>query len=336
MHICLFGREKSPRLLRCLGIALALCLTGSPASAVDLLRVNVFAGSGNLALFAGLAKGFFAKRDLRIELQFTPNSELQRNGLASGKFDIAIAGVDNAVAMVELSGMDVVIVSGGDAGMNEFLVQPEIKTVADLRGKTLLVDAPNTAFALLAKKILLDNGLKAGDYMVKPVGGTILRVKALLDRQGEAAIVNVPFSIEAKRQGAKSIGRTVDLLGPYQSGGAFVMREWLKANGPLLERFIAAWVESLRWALLPENRLEAAGLLAQRLKIPQAVALATYDAILDPKFGLQRDAKFDLEGFKAVLALRAEIEGQWGGTPPSPARYLDLSHYERAMALVGR
>jgi len=320
-----------------LGLVLGLSIAAAPARAADpeTLRVNVFPGSQNLALFSGVAKGFFEKRGLKVELQFTPNSEQQRSGLAEGKFEIAMAAVDNALAMVETAGKDVVIVSGGDSSMNEFLVLPEIGSVADLRGKTLLVDAPNTAYALLAKKILLANGLKAGDYAVKPVGGTAIRVKALMAKEGEAAIINIPFSILAKRQGAKSLGRTADLLGPYQATGAFVMRPWAQANGPVLERFIAAYVESLRWAMRPENRSEAAGLLASRLKLPQDVAEQTYDMLKEPKFGLQTDARLDIEGFKAVLALRAEIEGQWGGRPPAADRYLDLGYYERAMKLVG-
>lgn len=329
---------RSLALAMALAAGLGLGLTAHTARAADpvTLRVNVFPGSQNLALFAGLAKGFFDKRELKVELQFTPNSDQQRSGLAEGKFEIAFAAVDNALAMVEVAGKDVIIVTGGDSSMNEFLVQPEIRTVADLRGKTLLVDAPNTAYALQAKKILLMNGLKAGDYAVKPVGGTAIRVKALVGKEGEAAIVNIPFSIEAKRQGAKSLGRTIDLLGPYQATGAFVMRPWAGANAPALERFIAAYVESLRWAVRSENRVEAAGLLASRLKIDQEVALQTYDLLMDPKFGLQTDAKLDLDGFRAILALRAEIEGQWGGKAPAPDRYLDLGYYERAMKLLGR
>lgn len=49
-----------------------------------------------------------------------------------------------------------------------------------------------------------------------------------------------------------------------------------------------------------------------------------------------RDAKLDLEGFKNVLALRAEIEGQWGGKPPAPDKYVDLSYYDRALAALGK
>ena len=39
-----------------------------------------------------------------------------------------------------------------------------------------------------------------------------------------------------------------------------------------------------------------------------------------------------MEGFKNVLKLRAEIEGQWGGVAPPPDKYVDLSYYAKAMA----
>ena len=50
--------------------------------------------------------------------------------------------------MVEMAKHDVVIVTGGDSSMNEFFVQPDVRSLADLRGRTLIVDAPNTAYAL--------------------------------------------------------------------------------------------------------------------------------------------------------------------------------------------
>src|SRR5262249_59071707 len=61
----------------------------------------------------------------RSELHLTENSRSQRAGLAAGKFDIVHSAVDNALAMIEVGKHDVVIVTGGDSGMNEFFVQPE-------------------------------------------------------------------------------------------------------------------------------------------------------------------------------------------------------------------
>ena len=302
------------------------------------LRVRVFPGVQNVALFAGLVKGHFAKHDLRVDLQFTPNSQALRDGLAAGAFEIAHAAVDNAVAMVETAGVDVVIVLGGDRSMNQLFVQPEIQSVADLRGKTVIVDAPNTAYALQLKKILLVHGLSAGqDYAVKPIGGTFQRVDAMREnREYAASMLNPPFSIVAERSGLRSLGPAVKMIGPYQATGAFVLRSWAQANGPALERYIQAYVEALRWALDPANRDETIALLADRLKLAPDVAAATYAQAVDPVGGLAPDARLDLEGFRNVLALRAELEGQWGGRPPAPERYYDLQYYQRALATLGR
>ena len=64
-----------------------------------------------------------------------------------------------------------------------------------------------------------------------------------------AAIMNLPFSAQAIEAGLKSMGRTVVMLGPYQAGGAFVLRSWAKANPETLERYLAGYIESLRWVL---------------------------------------------------------------------------------------
>lgn len=70
-------------------------------------------------------------------------------------------------------------------------------------------------------------------------------------------------------------------------------------------------------------------IIAERLKIAPDVASLSYDAAIG---GYARDARFDVEGFRNTLKLRAEMEGQWGGNPPPPEKFLDLSYYERALA----
>ena len=312
---------------------LVLAMVASAAATADpaTVRVNSFPNAKALPLHAGVAKGIFARHGLVLRLSFTENSTRQREGLAAGEFDLVHAAVDNAVAMAETAKKDVVIVTGGDSGMNEFFVQAYIASFADLRGRKLVVDAPNTAYAIQAKKILLKHGLKDGtDYTVVPVGRGELRLKAMAEnRDYAAAILNLPFTIQAEQLGMKSLGSTVDMLGPYQANGAFALRAWVESNGPLLERYIAAYVESLRWVRRPENRAECAAILMEKLKVSREVAERTYTLLVDPARGFTPDAQFDMEGFRNLLALRAEIEG---GAAPRPEKYLDLSYYRRAIA----
>ncbi|MES2509833.1 MAG: ABC transporter substrate-binding protein [Pseudomonadota bacterium] len=298
-----------------------------------LLRVNIFNTSSNLPLFAAMAEGFFAARGLEIDVQNTPNSDEQRAGLAEGKFDIAHAAVDNAVAMIE-SGNDAVIVCGGDAGMNDFMVRAEINTMDDLRGKLLAVDAPNTAYALAAKKILKQAGLLENrDYSVKLAGGTGPRSAAMVaDPLLAAGMINPPFSFTVREKGLKSLGTQFDLLGPYQATGAFVMRVWAAAHADALAAYLAAYVEGQRHVLDLKNRDSMVELLETRFKLTPAVAAGTYEAVVAPGSGLAPDAAFNNEGFATVLSIRAEMEGMWGGKPPQAQRYLDLSYYDTALA----
>ena len=316
---------------------LVLLSAGSLAQETPL-RVNSFPISTALPLFAGVSQGIFQRHGLKVELQLTPNSQKQREGLAAGAFEIAHSAADNAVAMVEIGKHDVIIVTGGDSSMNELFAQPDLRAIDDLRGRIVAVDAPNTAYALQAKKILLLHGLKEGaDYTIKSVGSTLSRYSAMRDdRQVAATMLNPPFSVDARAAGFKSLGRAVDLLGPYQAISAFVLRSWAKANAEALERYIAAYVEATRWSLDPANKSAAAKLLIERFKLEPQVAERTLELLADSAFGLARDARFDMQGFRNVLALRAEIEGSWGGKPPAPERYVDLSYYENALKKISR
>jgi ABC-type nitrate/sulfonate/bicarbonate transport system substrate-binding protein len=326
---------------------LAAATAGADAADITTLRVNTFPNAKALPVHVGIAKGMFAKYGLAVEVESTESSQRQRDGLAAGRFQIAHAALDNAVAMIEVAKRDVIIVSGGDSGMNEFFVQPEISSFADLRGKTVVVDAPDTAYALQAKKLMLQHGLREGaDYTIKPVGAVALRYQAMIaDNSNAAAILNLPFTIEAADRGLKSLGGLVDLLGPYQAAGAFVMRNWARDNADALTRYLAAYVQALRWIRDRNNRTEAVNLLVGNLKLSRNIAERTYDLLVVPASGFTPDAKFDVEGFRNMLALRAEIARTSPAYPPPqagegsereapPDRYVDLHYYDEAIRLT--
>jgi hypothetical protein len=73
-------------------------------------------------------------------------------------------------------------------------------------------------------------------------------------------------------------------------------------------------------------------LLVNRGNLVPEIAARAYAYVTDPHEGFNRDAKFDMDGFKNVLNLRAEIEHAWGGAAPQPEKYFDLSYYNKAVA----
>ena len=300
------------------------------------LVVSAFPNAKALPLWAGEALGVFERFGLALTIDLTPGSDAQREKLLDGRIHIAQAAVDNALQLI-VEGHDVIIAMGGESGMNDFIVQADVKGFADLRGRALVVDAPNTAYALLARKILAGAGLEAGeDYQIKPIGNASMRFKAMLEDPFNAGgVMNPPFSSEAKLRGMKSLGRLTDLLGPYQAGGAFLLRAFAEQHSATVEAYIKAYVTCLRWVLDPANRSAGIDLLMTRLKLTQAVASAAHDQIIEPGFGFQRDAKLDLEGVRTMLATRAQTEGRHPRLDDMAA-YIDESLYHRALGALAK
>ena len=307
----------------------AFVLAASPQQARSdnsKLTVIVFPGVQNLPIFAAQAKGFYVRRGLDVEIKFTPNSDELRNGLAEGRYQIAHSAVDNAFALKDAN-VDIAVVLGGDNSFNHLVVQPEIQSLADVKGKTVAVDAVNTAYAFQLYEMLRQKGLNKGDYEVKPIGGTGSRLEAMTkDKTMVGAMLNPPFSIRAEKAGLKDMGTAAAALGAYQGTSAFVLRSWAGANADTLVKYLEAYIEGLRWSFDAKNRAEAVSLLVERLKLPEDIAALSYDST---KSDFNRDGAIDMDGMRNVLKLRAQFEG---GTPATPEKYLDLSYYQKARA----
>ena len=311
---------------------LATLLSAPDSRADELLRVNVFPGPQHVALYVAKEKGLFAKRGLNVEITFTPNAKAQRDGLADGSIDIAQAAVDNAVAMVEAGKKDVIIVAGGGNGMLNLFVRPEIKSYDDIRGKAVVVDSPDTAYAFVLYKMLALKGLKKADYGVFQGGDCMRRFNGIRnDPNNVAVLLNFPCNVLADREGYPNWGSAAEALGAYQADGVWVMREWAHAHGDTLVKYIEAIIEGLRWASKPENKAETAAIVGKTLKVAPDVAEKSVEGAVGPRGGLDKDAHVNMEDFKKLLSLRSEMTG---GPELKPEKYLDLSYYDRALAGV--
>ena len=310
-------------------LAATVALVAAPrdARAEDTkLAVIVFPGVQNLAMFAAQAKGFYAKRGLAVDIKFTVNSDELRGGLAEGKYQIAHSAIDNAFALKDKANADIAVVLGGDNSFNHLIVQPDIKSLAEVKGKTVVVDAINTAYAFQLYEMLKQKGVNKGDYEIKLAGGTALRLDAMLkDKNNVAGMMNPPFSTRAVKEGLKDMGTAAAALGAYQGTSAFVLRPWAQANSDTLVKYVQAYIEGWRWAFDPKNKAEVVKLLVERLKLTEDVATQSFD---DTKNDSAKDGAVDMAGVNNVLKLRAQYEG---GAPASPEKYLDLSYYKKAL-----
>ena len=307
--------------------------------AIERISAIVFPGGFNLPLWTAMAHRFLRARDIELDLAYTANSVEQLAGLITGKWDIGLTAFDNIVAYAEGQGEqpvegepDLFAFMGGDNGFLRLVVLPEMQTYADLRGKTLSVDAMTTGFAFVLRKMLALNGVSESAVTFERAGGALQRFQALQARKHAGTLLVTPFELMGAASGLRVLQSACDLLPHYQGISGTARRAWARANRDLLVRFIQAYLEALDWLYRSDNRANARDLLLKHVPtLGQEIAQATCDILLAARHGFHPQARIDDEGAATVLRLRTEY-AQPQKFLAQPEKYIDLSYYTAAIA----
>jgi ABC-type nitrate/sulfonate/bicarbonate transport system substrate-binding protein len=328
------------RLLAGLTLAGSLAsMTTVPAqTALPTMKVVAFAGASNWPFWVGQEKGFFKREGIDVALEITPNSvELAKN-LHEGRCDLALTSVDNVVAYNEAQGeadlggpADFVAIFGVDSGLLSIMAIPEVKTFADLKGKTLSVDAMTTGFAFVLRDLLARNGVSEADVQIVRVGGGAQRLEALLKKEQAATLLNTPLDLVAEARGFNRLARARDQLGAYQGIVAAMRRDRARDQRPQVQAFIRGFHTAVAWLADPANRDESITLLAGKMRgMERASAERAYQALLDPATGIYRDLRIDRDGLANVLRLRSTYAPA-RRILSDPDRYIDLTYLHAAL-----
>ena len=135
-----------------------------------------------------------------------------------------------------------------DKAVLPVFVRPEIKEWSDLRGKKLAVDAVDTAFALVLRKVLLAKGLDLtrGDYELVAVGNTPLRLESMKRSETFAGILTPPVDTQAVAAGMIRLGDSSEVRPNFHNTIFAVNRVWAESQRQNLVGFFRAWLASMR------------------------------------------------------------------------------------------
>jgi ABC-type nitrate/sulfonate/bicarbonate transport system substrate-binding protein len=304
------------------------------------LRVIVFAGGFNLPIWAGQRQGFFTEEGLRLDLTYTPNSVYQLTQLLAGNYDIGMTAIDNVVAYQEGQNEapigpnpDLFAFMGSDNGFLSLVTQARYRSIADLRGATLTVDAMTTGFAFVLREILARNGIAESEVRFERAGGVASRFRAMLERPEHAGTMQMtPFELQGEARGLNTLVQAEPALGaPYMGVVGAARRSWAAQNRAAVEGFIRAYWRSVGFLYEAANRQVAEALLVANVQMSPELARRALDVLLHPQTGFFRDVRLDAEAIRTVLALRSKY-GEPRRSLTDPARYVDLSFRERALA----
>ena len=157
------------------GLLLALGVPGGAADS-DVIRMSILPGLGTLPLLVAADKGYFTEQHLDVQIKkFTASISTLVPSLARGDIDVAPVSLSPGYFNQYYEGFGVKAIIPVDtphAGWNDslwFMVRQDlwdaktIRSLADLRGKTLDKSAPGTPLFLTTTELFLKAGLTPND-----------------------------------------------------------------------------------------------------------------------------------------------------------------------------
>jgi ABC-type nitrate/sulfonate/bicarbonate transport system substrate-binding protein len=228
-------------------LALTACGGGSTAAGPDTassgsaetVQVGYFPLVHTATAVNAGETGIFKNHGLDVELVPTQGGAAAIPALVSGNVDLTYANYTSALLALE-KGLPIRFVAGNDVGQHDhgiFVAKgSEIKTVADLKGKTFAVNNLQNIGTVAINALLEEAGLTSTD--VKLVEMPYPDMQAALERGAVDAIWQVePFQASAKAAGLVKLG---DLF-----------------TGPVAEMPVAGWITTEQFAKEHPEAIEA-------------------------------------------------------------------------------
>ena len=228
---------------------------------------------------------FFLKKDLikhegksyTAEFIFTQGSGIVLQAMAAREIDLGVLTVPAFANGIQNAKQPLVAI--GDLTQDGpwfsaiFAVKADspIKTVKDLKGKTIATNGIGGGLDGAVRAMLLKNGLKPDDD-VRIIDANFAAQEAML-REGKVDVATfaAPFWDRANKAGGVRVLFTMkDAIGDNQHLFWAARRDFLDRNQAVLIDFFEDYLRAHRWFVDPENRKEAFDLIAQFTKRPAA------------------------------------------------------------------
>jgi ABC-type nitrate/sulfonate/bicarbonate transport system substrate-binding protein len=285
----------------------------------------------SLFLFVAQRQGFFAREEIKIELvPIAGGTDKMVAALADDWVDVTQTATPYLVRAA-LAGSDAVAIAGLTANpIYSLIAKPEIANFADLKGRVVGLSLAVDTISISMRKLLALKGLHQGDYVVKELVGTPLRLDCLTGGECDAVPLGQPEDFHAVGQGFRRLGLSTEAVSAFQFDVAAARSGWAQANKDALVHFVRALGAAFHFIRDPRNRTEVVKAIVELTGSSEEIAQQTLSLYFEPDRGvLPKQGEIDLNGLAQVIAFMGE-GGVIKSPLPPPERFVDLRYLRAA------
>jgi ABC-type nitrate/sulfonate/bicarbonate transport system substrate-binding protein len=291
----------------------SMIAVAAPASALDKLRTGkaIALPFDFTPLDIGMAKGFFQKHGLELEISSFAGSAKLQQALAADAIDIGL-GSGPELAFVAKGNTDLGICAYAGPVNLMMVVRKDagIDKVADLKGKRISVSTVGSLTDWVTREVSRRQGWGNDGIDVTPLGTNEAQVAALRAKQTDGLAVDPAGAFDLEEKGVGKILLRYSTVAPvFINHVTYATNKIIAEHPDQLKEFLAAWFDTVAW--MKANKDEAVKLAAPVMHASLDIASRDYDETM-PTFS--DTGKFEPDALK-VLA-RSFV--QMGALPAEP------------------
>ena len=313
----------------------------SAAQIVDTIRYGTDDGRNinQLPQFIAERQGFFAREGLRVEIiNFTSNFRAPvpgqrpisvREAMENDSIDMSrqqLPLLINDALTGRVKGPFVGVSLAVSNPIYFLVVRPEIKTFADLKGKTVTLTGLADGITVWTQKLITQHGLRNEDFTIKSIAGSEARVACMKSGECAAATLGQPAIFEALGAGFHSLGMTNEIA-PLLYQVDVAKPAWAARNRNAVVKYIRATAAAMQFIQDPRNRDAVVRATATMMGNTEDRARQMLTYIWDPKHRVLQP-RLDMNNVTAAIALLGKF-GVLKQPLPRAEQFIDAS-YARA------
>ena len=276
-------------------------------------------------------KGFFSREGVDLKIILIEGGAANMViALSQGSVDITRTATPYLIQDV-LKGSDNVAILGETATpIYSLIVRPEIKSFAQLKGKTIGLSLAVDTISISTRKLLAMNGIYESDFKVKELVGTPARADCLKKAECDAVPLGQPEDFQLIDQGYHRLGVSTDAMSNFQFIVSAVRRAWASKNRESLLAYARALAGAYRYMRDPAKRDEIVALVSETTGTSPAIARQTLQLYFEPERGVfPKQGEIDVKGFNEVIRVMGEA-GELKAPLPAAERFIDLQYLKAA------
>jgi NitT/TauT family transport system substrate-binding protein len=241
------------RILARIVAALTIAIGAQSAQAQQhTVRLGMVKALTSTATFIAIEKGYFREYGIKVETDDLDTTALVP--LAQNQFQLVEAGLTAGYFNALEKNFPVTIVTDRAATpvLHKLLIRPDLKdklkTVADLKGKTVAINATASVTNYELGKALESAGLTLKDIETKVLPFTQMGV-GLANKAVDAALVIPPWAFQLVDQGLGTELADIDdfiMPSPINIAVMFINTDWAQKNRELAQNFFVAYARGIR------------------------------------------------------------------------------------------